>query len=467
MKSLSCCALAWLFLSLLVVVSLSGGEMRIQPRVVGTNAVSLTFDCATDAYYQILAAGSLKSGAWAVTNMGLGSLSQASWTGSFPQASLYLRVRAVPQSAPRDEDADGMPDNWECQYGLNPIHDDSLEDADQDGFNNLEEYQAIPRTNPTNSISVPSGAIYVSTCGAANADGSYTNPLASIAAGITQATNGMRVILFPGIYRGVANKDLDFGGKSIGVKGLKGASHTIIDCEGAGRGFYFHNGETRAAVVEGITIRNGAQPVEDGGGILCQSSSPTIRHCLIVSNRLSSPWSAGASGGGIACVDGAAPLITNCTISYNHARLGGGIGCLNGAAPLITDCAIVNNDAGGGGGICCDESSPTVEKCRISDNEAGYSGDENSSGGGGGLCLAGSSLMIKNCIIKGNRSMYRRGGGLITKPYAAATVVNCTILNNGYFGLVGDDHSDLRVVNCILWDNWEICWTQDIWNGTG
>ena len=60
MKSSSRSTLALLFLSLLVVGALSIGKMRILPRVIGTNAVSLTFDCATDAYYQIMAAGSLK-----------------------------------------------------------------------------------------------------------------------------------------------------------------------------------------------------------------------------------------------------------------------------------------------------------------------------------------------------------------------------------------------------------------------
>ena len=324
MKRSCRCARVLLFVWLVAAGSLRGGEIQILPQAADVNVFALTFDCATDAYYQILTAGALKSNEWAVTNMGLGSPSPVSWTGNFPQVNLYFRVRSVPQSSPRDEDGDGMPDPWECQYGLNPFDDDSREDFDQDGFDNLEEYRATPRTDPTNSFSVPFGVIYVSTSGSAEADGTYTNPFPSIATGIAQATNGMRVLLFPGVYTGVANKNLDFGGKSIGVKGLAGASHTIIDCEGAGRGFYFHSGETRNAVVEGITIRNGVSAEEPGGGILCQSSSPTIRHCLIVSNQVSSSsWSSDATGGGIGCVYGA-PLITNCTVAYNSARWGEG-----------------------------------------------------------------------------------------------------------------------------------------------
>ncbi|MDD5454400.1 MAG: hypothetical protein PHW62_02730, partial [Candidatus Ratteibacteria bacterium] len=49
-----------------------------------------------------------------------------------------------------DSDGDGMPDEWEIFYGLNPNNpDDADDDTDDDGLNNLEEYQQ--GTNPTNS----------------------------------------------------------------------------------------------------------------------------------------------------------------------------------------------------------------------------------------------------------------------------------------------------------------------------
>jgi hypothetical protein len=43
----------------------------------------------------------------------------------------------------KDSDGDGMPDYWEIQYGLNPmVSSDASLDPDQDGYANLEEYQA-------------------------------------------------------------------------------------------------------------------------------------------------------------------------------------------------------------------------------------------------------------------------------------------------------------------------------------
>jgi hypothetical protein len=45
-----------------------------------------------------------------------------------------------------DSDGDGMPDQWELKYGLNPASDDSMADPDGDGLPNLAEY--VLGTNP-------------------------------------------------------------------------------------------------------------------------------------------------------------------------------------------------------------------------------------------------------------------------------------------------------------------------------
>lgn len=53
----------------------------------------------------------------------------------------------------RDSDFDGLPDEWENRYGLNANLDDAGQDADSDGFTNLEELKA--GTDPTNPASAP------------------------------------------------------------------------------------------------------------------------------------------------------------------------------------------------------------------------------------------------------------------------------------------------------------------------
>ena len=64
-----------------------------------------------------------------------------------------------------DSDHDGMPNEWELQYGLNPNDSrDAAADADGDGFTNLEEYEA--KTDPKDPKSHPDYLDFVSVQGA-------------------------------------------------------------------------------------------------------------------------------------------------------------------------------------------------------------------------------------------------------------------------------------------------------------
>lgn len=53
----------------------------------------------------------------------------------------------IGNNADTDDDDDGMPDEWENTYGLNPLVDDAQADNDNDGIRNIDEYNA--GTNPT------------------------------------------------------------------------------------------------------------------------------------------------------------------------------------------------------------------------------------------------------------------------------------------------------------------------------
>ena len=63
---------------------------------------------------------------------------------------------AMLKAGRKDSDLDGLPDEWELKYGLGPNADDALQDADADGFTNLEEYQAD--SNPSDADAHPSYA---------------------------------------------------------------------------------------------------------------------------------------------------------------------------------------------------------------------------------------------------------------------------------------------------------------------
>lgn len=63
-----------------------------------------------------------------------------------------------------DTDHDGMPNDWEKKFGLNPDSaDDAAKDADGDGFTNLEEFQA--KTDPKNAESHPDYLDFLSIAG--------------------------------------------------------------------------------------------------------------------------------------------------------------------------------------------------------------------------------------------------------------------------------------------------------------
>ncbi|MCJ7778683.1 MAG: right-handed parallel beta-helix repeat-containing protein, partial [Sedimentisphaerales bacterium] len=202
----------------------------------------------------------------------------------------------------------------------------------------------------------------------------------TIQAAIDAAIDGDTVIVAPGTYTGTGNRDISFKSKAITVRSADPndpniVAATIIDCNGVGRSFYFHNNEDANSILEGFTIIGHAS----GGGISCLQSSPTITHCNIMKGRgISCRWESNAN-------------ITNCTISNNKSS---GIYCED-SSPTITNCTISGNKAAGGGGIYCDyDSNATITNCTITGNTA--------SGCGGGICCYNSSSKIINCIFWNN-----------------------------------------------------------------
>ena len=302
----------------------------------------------------------------------------------------------------------------------------------------------------------------------------------TIQAAIDAALPGDTVLVADGIYTGYGNKNLDFKGKAITVKSKNGPENCVIDCEGSGRGFYFHGGEASDSVLNGIIVKNGASwKLSDddwpyGGGICCMSSSPTINNCIITGNNAenaesgggiycynSSPAinnctingnSVGMMGGGICCHWYSSPTISNCIISGNFSinNVGGGICCMS-SSPIITNCTISRNSAnsidggGGGGGIYCMYSSPIITECTISDN---------STIEGGGIYCDGSSPIITNCTISSNSA---EAGSGIFSSYSSPSIKNCTI-NGNYVGCCGGgiyckNSSLSNITNCIFWDD--------------
>ena len=239
------------------------------------------------------------------------------------------------------------------------------------------------------------------------------------------------VLVADGIYTGPGNKNLDFGGKALTVRSENGPETCIIDCEGDGRGFYFHSRQGSESVVSGFTITNGL--TQRGGGIYCDDASPTISNCRIVGNM------AEYSGGGISCGYPSSPTIIDCTISANSSPRGGGIDFVGGN-PTLTNCTISGNSSDWGGGIRCADSSPIITNCTITRNMA--------STGGGIYCNGFSTPTMVNSILWNNIATDGPEIALSWDPYRHY----CPSLTASYCDVEGGQAAAYVEPSCTL--NW-------------
>ncbi|HOO15497.1 MAG TPA: right-handed parallel beta-helix repeat-containing protein [Phycisphaerae bacterium] len=260
---------------------------------------------------------------------------------------------------------------------------------------------------------------------------------ATIQEAIEAALPGDEVVLADGVYIGPGNTDLDLGGKAITVRSASGdPALCIIYCRGAGRGFYFHSGETSDAVVRDLMIVEGAG--EYGGGIYCENASPTLIDCVIISNA------AELQGGGMYCRD-AAPTLIGCRFKGNVSlHQGGGLYCEN-ASPTLVDCTLSGNTADFGGGVGLWESSITLSHCTFTENNYTY---------GGAIYSSASIVMLDNCSICRNQGNY--GAGLYLSASSSATLTDCELSANlarGSGGAVYSRDSSVTLTDCTLTGN--------------
>jgi parallel beta-helix repeat protein len=263
----------------------------------------------------------------------------------------------------------------------------------------------------------------------------------TIQAAIAASVDGDSVSVSPGTY---SENAIRFGGKAITVVSEQGPGVTVIDGAYLNPVVVFADGEGRASVLQGFTIRHGYNrnfDLASGGGIAIVGSSPTIQDNDVVTNI-------GCSGCGIA-VDSGSPLIQRNFIAQNSEScsggFGGGISVGGPSAPDILDNVITenaaNNGSGGGIGLVGGDSS-TIEHNMITGNI------------GAGIELFGrSDAVIVDNLVAGNQ-----GGGLFwyfSAMGSTLAVLNNTIADNigvaqgAAISATGYDAA-VRVVNNIL-----------------
>ena len=204
------------------------------------------------------------------------------------------------------------------------------------------------------------------------------------------------MLVSPGTYY----ENINFNGKAITVKSANGPAATIINGQQLNPVVTFSTNEGRTSILSGFTLTNGYGTFNagyEGGGILINGASPTIRQNVITLNAACS------SGMGIGTNSGS-PLIQNNIIQGNIQS-----GCSGGP----------------GGGIYL-SGTATGQSAQILGNL--IVGNSDYSFSGGISAWGATQLSISYNVISGNLG----GGVFLDNNTSAVTLIQNLITTNTY-----------------------------------
>ena len=204
--------------------------------------------------------------------------------------------------------------------------------------------------------------------------------------------------------------------------------------------------------IEGGTVRNclivDGRATAWGGNIYMKGASAVVTNCTIVGGANTDTSAANAQGGNVH-VENAGTIVA-CVIRDGTSLKSGGNVFMSGGT--LSDCVISGGAAQGtawdnGGGNVFMNGGVKVSRCEV----FGGNGGTGSATCGGIRCRS-SSGVIEDCLVRDNT------GGGICLDYGSA--YNCTVVNNGGYGLHGYTGAYAKIQNCVVFGN------GSVWSGT-
>lgn len=168
------------------------------------------------------------------------------------------------------------------------------------------------------------------------------------------------VLVAPGTYTGTGNRMIDFDGKDLVLVSEGGPLVTVLDAEGGPfpndpfRVIELSPGTSNAARIDGFTITGGRRygTFNEGAGLVCFGSSPTVANCIIRLNwagedpaKQESELLSCGEGGGLFIGNAPFPMrIEDCLIEENGSNCSlSGVAVWDSPDVTFERCTIVRN----------------------------------------------------------------------------------------------------------------------------
>ena len=216
------------------------------------------------------------------------------------------------------------------------------------------------------------------------------------------------------------------------------------------------------ATLDGFTIRDGYAngEIPEGGGLLIEESSVTLRNTRIIDNWANGQF--GGVGGGLHAEKSEIELDSVTVVGNYAVTRGGGISVCCGSDLRISDTVFEDNSAIGpsyirGGGLHVGESTALLTRVRFEGNRV--SGLDRSSGGGLACGVGSTCSVVTSDFVRNSTSGAAFGGALSFE--GDGSVTNSRIVGNeAVAGGAISTESDLRVTNSVIVGNRTIPQTQ-------